>query len=274
MRRFLNKRRTVMRLLYFLPAAELLMLPVTGSAFAQRVISSSNKLPYFITKAGSYKLGSDLTPPLNTDAIDVKVNNVTIDLNGFSITGSSPTTSGIWAISATSSSGVVVKNGIVSGLCLSLGQNALVEDIVAFSCFVTDAIDVGSNSIVLRSQALKDHDQGILCGEGPPSAGIPANNCLFADDTATANGQSGIVCLGNGCNLTRNTANDNGANGLGCNGTGCLFNDDVGNSNVLSGIATLDHTSALNGNVLNGNGTVPFGGATSLGNNLCNGSPC
>ena len=35
-----------------------------------------------------------------------------------------------------------------------------------------------------------------------------------------------------------------------------------------------DGTSAMTGNVLNGNSSTPFGGATSLGHNLCNGSAC
>ena len=226
--------------------------------------------PIKITTPGSYILKSNLAPPLNTNAIDVNVNRTTIDLNGFSISGS-PTVPNVWAIWAPTTSGVIVRNGQVKGLCLDLGQNALVEDIVAFNCSVTDAIDVGSNSIVLRSQALNGHDQGIVCS----SPGN--NNCLFADDTATANVQNGIVCLGNGCNFSRNTANGNGTtvgNGLDCNGTGCLFDGNVSNANVGAGIATFDKTSAMSNNVLNGNGALPFGGATSIGNNLCNGSKC
>ena len=67
-------------------------------------------------------------------------------------------------------------------------------------------------------------------------------------------------------------------NGLDCNGTGCLFNGNVSNVNGGAGIATRDKTSAITQNVLNGNVGVPLGGLlggpTSLGNNLCNGSPC
>jgi hypothetical protein len=245
---------------------------LAGPVFGQTVITqtSTTRFPIMLA-SGSYKLGSNLSPPVNTNAINVKSNNVTIDLNGFSIIGS-PTTP-VLAIFGSSWTGIVVKNGVLSGLCMALGQNALVEDIVALNCAMTDGIDVGSNSTVVRSEAVSLHDSGITCGG--TSGG---NNCLFADDTANGNPINGITCVGNGCNFARNTANGNGAlvtgNGLDCNGSGCLFNDNVSNSNAGAGIATLDHTSAVTGNVLNGNSTVPFGGATSLGNNLCNGSPC
>src|SRR5580693_1218836 len=44
--------------------------------------------PVTISVAGSYRLSSNLTvPDANTDAIDITVSHVTIDLNGFSIIG-------------------------------------------------------------------------------------------------------------------------------------------------------------------------------------------
>lgn len=232
------------------------------SALAQTVITQKVRFPYVITKSGSYRLGSDLTPPLNTNAIEVNVSGVTIDLNGFSIIGS-PTAPNVWAISSTSS-GAVVKGGTLTGLCLS----SLVEDVVALNCS-GDGIDVGPNSRVLRSQADGGHNVGIDC------ATISGSNCLFVDDTANGNSLHGIGCSASGCNFARDTTNGNGGNGLDCNGSGCSFRgDDVSDSNTLSGIAALDHTSAISGTVLNANSVAPFGGATSLGNNLCNGAPC
>jgi hypothetical protein len=249
----------------------LVMLGICGLAgpvFGQTVITqkSTTKFPIMLT-SGSYKLGSNLIPPINTNAIDVNANNVSIDLNGFSIIGS-PTTP-VLAISASSWAGVVVKNGVLSGFCMTLGQNALVEDIVALNCAMTDGIDVGSNSSVSRSVATSDFI-GINCS---------GSNCSFTDNTVNSSSLHGIGCSGNGCNFSRNTANGNGigptvGNGLDCNGTGCLFDGNVSNANIGAGIASFDKTSAMTSNVLNSNGGVPFGGATSLGNNLCNGSPC
>jgi hypothetical protein len=238
-------------------------------AFSQTVLGGA-KFPITISKPGSYILKHNLVPPANTTAINITANNVSIEPNGFAIIGT-PSIPNVWAINQTAGSGVIVRNGQVSGLCIGLGQNALVEDVIAVNCTSTDAIDVGPNSSVLRSQALNGHDSGIVCG------GL-GSNCLFADDIAAGNPINGITCLGNGCNFTRNTTNGNGAistgNGLDCNGSACLFNGNVSNNNLGSGIAVADHTSAATNNVLNGNGFLPFGGAISFGNNLCNGSVC
>jgi hypothetical protein len=238
-------------------------------AFSQTVISGT-KFPITLSKSGSYILKKNLIPPANTTAIEIQASNVSIDLNGFAIIGS-PTVPNVWAIHQSSGSAVILRNGQVSGLCIGLGQNALVEDVLALNCTSTDAIDVGPNSTVLRSQALNGHDSGIVCG----SAG---NNCLFADDVAAGNPINGITCIGSGCNFTRNTTNGNGSistgNGLDCNGSACLFNGNVSNNNLGYGISTFDHTSAATNNVLNGNGIAPIWEATSVGNNLCNGSVC
>lgn len=245
------------------------ILSMAGSVLGQTVITqkSTTTFPIKIQTSGSYKLGSNLKPPVNTDAIDVTVGGVTVDLNGFSITGS-PTIGSVWAISAATASGVIVRNGQASGLCLNLGQNAVVESVVALNCAMTAGVTVGSNSSVSRSVATSDFI-GINCS---------GSNCSLTDNTVNSSSLHGIGCTGNGCNFSRNTASGNGigptvGNGLDCNGAGCLFNGNVSNANVGAGIASLDKTSAMTNNALNGNST-PFGGATSLGNNLCNGSPC
>jgi hypothetical protein len=122
-------------------------------ALAQSVLGGS-KFPIIITKPGSYILKHNLVPPANTTAINIQASNVSLDLNGFAIIGtpSSPT---VWAIQSTSA-GVIVRNGQVTGLCLSLGQNALVEDVLALNCAMTAGVIVGSNSSVSRSVATSD----------------------------------------------------------------------------------------------------------------------
>lgn len=129
-----------------------LMLSFLGIANGQTPIvqTSSTVFPIKITSPGSYILKSNLTPPLNTNAIVVTVNRTTIDLNGFSI-GGNPTKPNVWAIFAPTS-GVIVRNGQVKGLCLDAGQDSLVEDVTALNCAVTDSIDAGPNSSVFRSE--------------------------------------------------------------------------------------------------------------------------
>src|SRR5579863_4016947 len=43
--------------------------------------------PIVICQSGSYRLSGNLTVPANTDGIDINADNVTLDLNGFSILG-------------------------------------------------------------------------------------------------------------------------------------------------------------------------------------------
>jgi hypothetical protein len=256
---FAGVRDAVVSIIVAIVLLVLMTMCFVGSVAAQTVISKPLKYPVKITKSGSYILKSNLAPPLNVDAIDISANNVTIDLNGFSISAT-PTSASVWAISAFTSSGVIVRNGQVSGICLRLGQNSLVEDMIVLNCSMTDSIDVGANSSVLRSVATGAHVMGILCSDIGPTLG---SNCLFLDNTANGNGSNGITCERNGCNFARNTANGNGTavgNGLDCNGIGCLFDGNVSNSNAGAGIASFNSTSAMIGNVLNGNSAIPFSG--------------
>jgi hypothetical protein len=41
--------------------------------------------PYTISQSGSYRLSGNLTPPLNVSAIQILTGNVSLDLNGFTI---------------------------------------------------------------------------------------------------------------------------------------------------------------------------------------------
>src|SRR5260370_27071000 len=120
--------------------------------------------------------------------------------------------------------------------------------------------------MVRRSVARGGHGTGIDCLDSGPALG---SNCLFADNTANGNGIHGLGCQRNGCTFSRNTATGNGTvvpegSGLDCNGVGCLFDGNVSNLNASAGIASSDGTSAMVGNILNGNLATPFGGATSL----------
>src|SRR2546423_2519484 len=45
--------------------------------------------PISITQPGSYRLSGNLTVPVSTNGIEILTSNVTIDLNGFSLSGSS-----------------------------------------------------------------------------------------------------------------------------------------------------------------------------------------
>jgi hypothetical protein len=91
--------------------------PAVVAADGVKLIDHANVVarggyPYHITEAGSYRLSSNLVVPSGANAINITVSNVTIDLNGFAISGS-----GSSAISGGSTpiTGVSVRNGTISG---------------------------------------------------------------------------------------------------------------------------------------------------------------
>lgn len=83
-------------------AAIACLMAIAQSASAQAVITQNSALagnvtpgdaagfPITITQPGSYKLMSNLVVPAGTGGIEIKSDNVTLDLNGFTIAG--PTT--------------------------------------------------------------------------------------------------------------------------------------------------------------------------------------
>jgi hypothetical protein len=131
----------------------LLAALIPASAFAvdgQVLINNSTVMaqggyPYVISTPGSYKLSGSLTAPLNTYAVKVLVNNVSLDLNGFSVqcssNGSGPVMACIGAPFGTSLHDVTVRNGSVSAS--SVGSPP------AF--YGLSGVDFSSSSVILES---------------------------------------------------------------------------------------------------------------------------
>jgi len=83
--------------------------------------------PITITLPGAYRLSGNLSVPQGTDGIHLTASNITIDLNGFSIT--TPTNnaldssaSGITTPfeSGTVASGIAIRNGVIEGFVLAI----------------------------------------------------------------------------------------------------------------------------------------------------------
>jgi hypothetical protein len=157
----------LMTLLVFAPAA----LAVDGTVLInQSTITNGlpgcptgGHFPIVICQSGSYRLSSNLTMPnANTDGIDITADNVTVDLNGFSILGptvcsgspltcirnnGTPSGNGI----SSSNANIVVMNGQIKGMGLNgislAGTKSRVQNIQATSN-VNHGIFVGDSSVV------------------------------------------------------------------------------------------------------------------------------
>src|SRR5262249_37914110 len=94
--------------------------------------------PYKITQPGSYKLSGNLTvAPASVDGIDISTDNVTLDLNGFTITGAGigcglVQCNGIFS----PNNNITLKNGTITGFfdgVRLLGGGHSVADIKAIT---------------------------------------------------------------------------------------------------------------------------------------------
>ncbi|HUD43581.1 MAG TPA: hypothetical protein VMR06_16450 [Dokdonella sp.] len=113
------------------------------AAFAQTPVSPPGSWPFAITTSGSYRLTANMLAPATSSAIVITANNVTLDLNGFTVSQSllippcSPdTTTGYGSTCASTASPVLIsatgrnitiKNGVVyngpgGGISLNVGS--------------------------------------------------------------------------------------------------------------------------------------------------------
>ena len=180
-----------------------------------KVLASGGSFPYTIAagKAGqSYRLTGPLTVPASTDGIDVSAPNVTIDLNGFTITGPGTTNAftpfGISAPAVTAGN-TTVENGTVTGFGRGVViGNGIIRNVQVFKNVV--GVEVGTASVV-------------------------------SGNTLNSNTEFGIVCDTNGSLISGNTVYQNGT-GISCdNANGYAGNVLNNTNNVQSGIINLGH---------------------------------
>jgi hypothetical protein len=201
--------------------------------------------PVTISVPGSYRLSGNLTvPDANTTAIMVAADNVTIDLNGFSIIGPtvcvgfpvtscSPTGDGI-GVRGGGFAHITVVNGSVRGMGgvgISLqGFDNSVEKVHANS---NGGIGIDSGGTLSGNIASFNGGNGIIARNGTAvsgnsangngNVGIVADRSTVRGNTANANGSFGISvnCPGS---VVDNTATGNGGVNLSItSGVGCAF---------------------------------------------------
>lgn len=198
------------------------------------------QMPYTITKSGSYIINKNFWTA--TNGIIVKANNVTIDLNGYTISGNKKGTyHGIYMNGRTN---VEIRNGIVR----NFGGNGIYEENVI-------DIDAPSHRVV-NVRAIGNGGNGIrLIGSGH----------LVKDCTASRNGGDGIHCWG--CILSGNIASYNSDSGIAA-GDGSIVIGNTAIYNVGIGISVADGVLVSN-NCVRKNGSHGIhtdGGGSIVGN--------
>jgi len=243
---------------------------IGASAHAQATIDQTKALagnalpgdapgfPVTISQRGSYKLTSNLVVPAGVGGILVTASDVSIDLNGFAITGAN-TCSGFGATVVCTHSGsaagieaaagvtdVQVRNGAVDGFekaGMWLNQRSTIDRVKArfnsgYAIVVRADSSVG-NSVVERN----------LFG------GVFIEGGMVFDTIASGNRDNGIVVYNtaDGALLRNNVAAYNGLIGLKAEALRVTFMDNQANKNGGQNAAYNPATSAmLPGNVCNG----------------------
>jgi hypothetical protein len=202
--------------------------------------------PIIVCQTGSYRLSGNLTvPDVNTTAIQITTDNVTLDLNGFSIIGpavcsggppvtfcspfpnSFPVPAGI----SSSNAGISVSNGTVRGVGIGIvlrGANSRVVNVAALGNAV-DGIDVNSG-IVSSCIASNNGISGIFV----------QSSAKIVDNLTTGNHNDGIQTGGFGSGLiSGNLTFQNGGAGIGVDACPSLIVMNKAFGNLFANIATL-----------------------------------
>ncbi len=199
---------------------------VTASGVTVLTQSNSTTFPIIINKPGSYKLGSNLDVPADTNGIEIQAADVTLDLNGFTIKstvtctgqGSTLTCSEnppvlvASAVYALNKHNITIRNGTVKGFAgagIWLGDGGRVEEISAFE---NSSVGIFVGSGVVINCIAGRNGEGISVsngqikgstGNGNYGTGINASSGVVADSTANNNGFWGIT--GDGYSLISNS---------------------------------------------------------------------
>ena len=207
--------------------------------------SDTAGFPVSISASGSYRLTSNLiVGNVNITAVEIEVDNVTLDLNGFSIIGpvtctgdpvtsctSSGTGDGVFAISVLRVN-TTVRNGTVRGMGddgISLGKAASVSDVLAFEN-AGDGISCTSSCTVARSKALRNGNTGIFQA-GSPGAPQVSLSSLFRSNVASGNKDRGLQTNDLTSLVSGNVLYGNGTEGLGLIATGGYEGNVIRNNN-------------------------------------------
>lgn len=230
-----------------------------------------DSVPYSIDDPGSYYLTTNLTTPANTAAITVTVSNVSIDLNGFSLTGQNSGDTGIQV--QDKQQNISVRNGSISGF-----GNAGITGQISSSRFEKLLVSNNGGSGIIVTDDCEVRDCVVThMGDGGFAVGIVANNgCLIVHCVANFDSGGGIfvrdhntiesctvafsggeagIHVQSGCTVRNCTVRGNTFDGIFCGGG----NQIIGNTcdvNQHFGIETMANASRIDSNTITNNGVA------------------
>ena len=194
---------------------------------------------YQINQPGSYYLATNLLTGAGVTGIWISTNDVTFDLNGFSILGGAGTGHGISI--GSSCKNILVRNGTIRdcyyyGLYAANTAQCAFEDLRILSngrySTTYDGLRAGKSAKVVNCRIEENNGEGLVVGDTSQVRG-----CFIASNT------DGLV-VGGDCRVEDNTIVDNSDDGLRVTGSGSYVAD-----NIVKGNA--DNYDLASGNQLN-----------------------
>ena len=169
---------------------------------------------FVIASPGSYCLTTNVFGVSGKDGIDIDANNVTLDLNGFSVAGIPGALNGI----STTYANIVIRNGIVSqwtnGID-STGMNVTIQGLTVSSNALYGIEVTGNNSVVTGNNVAGNNSSNTTGYAGILASGsdnLIQNNHVVATSGGTS--AVGIFALGSGTVVIQNIVQGNGGNDI------------------------------------------------------------
>ncbi|MBL0921287.1 MAG: right-handed parallel beta-helix repeat-containing protein [Phycisphaerales bacterium] len=182
-------------------------------------VPGAGTVMHVISQSGSYYLTGNLVVPSNGIGIQVSADNVTIDLNGFSIIGTSSGANALNGIHVPSVRRyLTVKNGTVrffGSECVNAANviGGRFENLAIFDSQGNHGIRVGDGAVVRGVRAESNNVAGIFGGASG----------TFTDCVAIDNGGDGIAA-GSYATVNNCTALNNGQDGISSNQRSTVMN--------------------------------------------------
>jgi hypothetical protein len=226
---------------------------------------------FTISTPGSYVLVENVTMSVMANGITIAagVNDVTIDLNGHAIIGTSSGT--VDGIAGATCARLRVFDGAIRGFGgdgIQSGPDAHIHDVVV-SGNGRYGINASSNTLIESCLAQGNNLASSFAGI-KVDGGSTVRNCVTADNApllGTPGAGRGIQVLGNGCRIEANTCSGNlGGSSFAGDGAGIDASTAIG--------ATILHNVCINNSAQSsgfGRGIYTGAGATIIGN-LCYGN--
>lgn len=235
--------------------------------------------PVTIDQPGSYRLTSNLdvrqqTTPENLTVIKIEVDDVSIDLNGFSLLGATACDPNSFpctpfgagrGIDGEVKSRLSVVNGRVVGMGndgVVLGPRSRIKELIAMENGGI-GLRAGIGSTVTGCIAEENGSGGISTGQ----------NSVLMGNNASRNGGDAGIFASSASTVVNNTAAFNSSDGIRTENDATVIGNTVFD-NVNSGLSLSTNTGYV-GNVVNenngGNGFPQVSGGDEMGTNICGG---